>query len=122
MESYGYGHLTIGDGAEGSIKRSEPRDSLFLKATLRFGHEAKARDLRVRNLSESGMMADLDRIVPEGTRLTVDIRGIGEVQGRVAWCESGRMGIRFDTTVDPQQARKPVGGGGQTPSFAKPAI
>lgn len=108
MGSFGYGHLTIGDGTEGSIKRTESRDSLFLGATLHFDGEVRTRDTRVRNLSEGGMMADLDRVVPPGTRVTVDIRGIGEVTGRVAWCAEGRAGIRFDSSVDPRLARKPV--------------
>lgn len=110
MDSFGYHHLTIGDGAEGSIKRGKARDSLFLGATLRFDGDDRARDIRVRNLSEDGVMAELDRVVPAGTRVSLDIRGIGDVSGRVAWCAEGRLGIRFDSPVDPRRARKPVGG------------
>jgi hypothetical protein len=109
MGNFGSDYLTIGDGSEGSIKRSKSRDSLFLKATLQFAGEAKTREVRVRNLSENGMMAELDRVVPTGMKLTVEIRGVGEVAGRIAWCAEGRAGIGFDTPVDPMLARKPVG-------------
>ncbi|TPG14330.1 PilZ domain-containing protein [Sphingomonas oligophenolica] len=115
-------YLTVGDGAEGSIKRGRTRDSLYLKATLQFANEPKSREIRVRNLSEGGMMAEFDRVVPSGTPVIVDVRGVGEVPGRVAWCAEGRAGISFDAPVDPKRARKRVGTGTTTPDYAKPSV
>ncbi len=109
MDQFGYHHLTIGDGAAGSIKRGKSRDSMLLRATLRIDGDSRIRETRVRNVSEDGMMADLDRVFATGTRVAIEIRGIGEVAGRIAWCEAGRAGIRFDSPVDPTLARKPVG-------------
>jgi hypothetical protein len=50
----------------------------------------------------------------------VEVRGVGWVSGRIAWATDGRVGIAFDTPIDPLLARKPVGGGTQTPTFVKP--
>jgi hypothetical protein len=109
MDNFRHDVITIGDGGAGSIKRSLARDSLFLAATLCFADEARPRETRARNLSAGGVMAECGRTVPTGTRVAIEIRGIGEVDGRVAWCAAGRVGISFDTPVDPRLARKPVG-------------
>lgn len=84
------------------------RDSLFLLARVRIGDEAAAREVRVRNLSAGGLMAEIDRPLATGTALTVELRGIGEVTGTVAWCTAGRVGVALDTAIDPKKARKPV--------------
>lgn len=98
-----------------NLRRAASRDSLFLSATIRRaadpGHEPLP--VRVRNLSSVGMMADHnDRCLP-GDQVTVVIRGIGAVDGKVAWVKNGRVGVSFDVEVDPKQARKPVGSTGQ---------
>lgn len=108
--------------ADGSSKRSRKRDSLFLSARLRLGDESEAHEVRVRNLSAGGLMAELDRTVAQGTPVHLELRGLGELTGTVAWCTRGRMGIAFDCPIDPARARKPVGSGGRTPGYAKPLI
>ena len=102
-----------------SSQRVMSRDSLFLMARLSLGDGAP-RDVRVRNLSEGGLMADIDTMVAVGTAATLDVRGIGEVTGRVAWSAEGRIGIALDSPIDPKKARKPVGAGQGTPDYAKP--
>ena len=69
-------------------------------------------------LSEGGLMAEYGRIVPEGTSVRLVLRGIGEVDGRVAWCTDGRLGIALDQPIDPLKARKPVGGRRAIPAAA----
>ncbi|WP_380779300.1 PilZ domain-containing protein [Sphingomonas sp. R86520] len=95
------------DGSEG--RRERARDSLFLTASLRLGLDASPRDVRVRNLSEGGLMVELAKVVDVGTPVTIDLNGIGEIAGKVAWCTEGRIGIALDTLIDPKKARKPVG-------------
>lgn len=95
------------------------RDSLFLTARVRLDGEAEEREVRIRNLSAGGLMAELGRTVPVTTTATLQVRGIGEVTGRVAWCAEGRVGIAFDAPIDPKRARKPVGTGRKTPFYAK---
>ena len=109
-----------GSAAAGGVQRPRQRDSLFLMARLAFVGTSDVREVRVRNLSEGGMMAEVDRVVDVGTPVLLELRGIGEVAGKAAWCTEGRIGIAFDWPIDPQKARKPVGQGKRTPGYAKP--
>ena len=92
--------------------RSGPRDSLFLLTNLASAEGTPLGRARVRNLSATGLMADCERAVPAGVRVTFDLRGVGHVSGSVVWSREGRIGIAFDQEIDPQQARKRVSGGG----------
>ena len=122
MDSFSRESLLSSCGIEASRTRGKSRDSLFLQAAVRIGSEPATRDVRVRNLSEGGMMAELDRVVPTGTPISATLRGLGEVTGTVAWCAEHRIGIAFDTPIDPKRARKPVGSGTKTPAYAKSTI
>ena len=119
MDSIYRGPRTAGGPTEAEGQRKRKRDSLFLRAALTLADESKPRDVRIRNLSEGGLMAELDRVVDTDTPVRLELRGIGSLTGKVAWCAEGRMGITFDRRIDPQLARKPVGVGAQTPVFAK---
>lgn len=108
MDSFSYDPFAAASVDTGS-QRSRERDSLFLMAPLRFDGEETMREVRVRNLSEGGLMVDCPRVKEVGTAVTLDVRGIGEVTGKVAWCTEGRIGIALDRPIDPKKARKPVG-------------
>ena len=88
--------------------RSVSRDSLFLLANIRVEDEAETHRVRVRNLSDGGMMADGAIDVQRGNRLVVELRNIGKIGGSVAWVQDKRFGIAFDREIDSQLARKPV--------------
>ncbi|MEG3082372.1 PilZ domain-containing protein [Sphingomonas sp. PB2P12] len=92
-----------------SGNRVGSRDSLFLMAQLRLGDEAGMREVRVRNLSERGLMLELDKVVAIATPVQLCLRGIGDVSGKVAWCTEGRIGVALDLPIDPKKARKSVG-------------
>jgi hypothetical protein len=99
-------------GASGSAeRRAHKRDSLFLRMAVATESGEALGQARVRNLSRSGLMADCDGGFRDGDRVMVDLRGIGDVTGRVAWVRADRIGVAFDRPVDPQAARKPVGQG-----------
>jgi hypothetical protein len=114
----------FGDEHEASAEqdRNDSRDSLFLAADMRIADRATARQVRVRNLSAGGLMAEFPDGLDQGTPIEVDVRGIGWVEGRVAWSAAGRIGVAFDREIDPIRARKPVGQGDRTPTFTKPII
>ena len=101
--------------------RAAPRDSLFLLTTLTTLDGAPLGKARVRNLSATGLMADCEKPLAADTRVVMDLRGIGRVEGTVAWSRRDKIGVAFDQEVDPQLARKPVsGGGGQAmPDFLR---
>ena len=86
-------------------KRALPRDSLLLVGHCRLGDEPRVHEVRVRNLSEAGLMIELDIPADVGSHVWLDLPGIGETSGTVAWCAAGRMGIALDGTIDPRRAR-----------------
>ncbi|WP_109355717.1 PilZ domain-containing protein [Sphingorhabdus sp. EL138] len=93
----------------GQPKRELDRDSLFLKATLRFVDGDDCGEVRIRNLSAGGLMAEAPVIAKRGDKVELELRNIGRVTGYVAWVAQGRLGIAFDHSIDPKLARKPVG-------------
>ena len=96
--------------AEIRARRADARDSLFLSATIRRAGETAEgiAPVRVRNLSSVGMMADHNGLCVPGEQVIVTLRGIGSVSGKVAWVRTGRIGVAFDSQIDPKRARKPI--------------
>ncbi len=100
-------------------KRQADRDSLFLGATLRVDGLRDPVFARVRNLSPGGMMVDGNAGFQVGARVATELRGIGQVDGRITWATPGRAGIAFDTEVDPRLARAPVAVKEKSPVYGK---
>lgn len=98
------------------------RDSLFLMATLRVAGSDAEHRVKVRNLSAGGMMAEGELRVERGTRISVDLRNVGWVEGAVAWVQDKRFGIAFSDEIDPKLVRAPVGGASPAaPRYTRPA-
>ena len=109
--------------AEGAPRRRAQRDSLFLLTALAEENGRARGKARVRNLSETGLMADCEGGFSDGDRLVVDLRGIGPVPGTVTWVRGDRIGMTFDRRIDPQAARRPVQGSASTdsmPAYLRP--
>ncbi len=98
--------------------RSVARDSLFLLADIRVEQGADAHRVRVRNLSDGGMMGEGNLNVLRGHQLTIELRNIGIVNGTVAWVQDDRFGVAFDKEIDSQQARRPLEGNDDSASRA----
>ncbi|MGB5485510.1 PilZ domain-containing protein [Parasphingorhabdus sp.] len=90
-------------------KRQLDRDSLFLTASLRFVDGDDCGEVRIRNLSAGGLMAEAPVFAKRGDNVQIELRNIGRIAGHVAWVAQGRFGIAFDHPIDPKLARKPVG-------------
>lgn len=88
--------------------RSVARDSLFLLADVRIEQGAEVHRVRVRNLSDGGMMGEGYLRVQRGHRVSVELRNIGSVSGTVAWVQDSRFGVAFDEEIDSQKARRPL--------------
>lgn len=93
----------------GQPKRELDRDSLFLKAELKFVDGDDCGEVRIRNLSAGGLMAEAPVRTKRGDKVELEMRNIGKVTGYVAWVAQGRFGVAFDFPIDPKLARKPVG-------------
>ena len=88
-------------------QRRDTRDSLFVLARLRPEGEAGEGDqVRVRNVSSGGLMADASDGYRPGMRVDVILESIGTLSGSVAWSEAGRIGVAFDHPIDKARARK----------------
>jgi len=98
--------------------RQVNRDSLFLLARLRVDGQAEDHRVKVRNLSAGGMMAEGDVKVARGSRVSVELRNVGWVEGAVAWKQENRFGIAFLEEIDPLLARAPAQG--DTPVYERP--
>jgi PilZ domain len=94
-----------------AAKRGTNRDSLLLKAILRFPSTQEEREVRIRNLSAGGLMAEVPVRVTRGESVEINLRSIGWITGHVAWITEGRIGIAFDHPINPKDARKPTGSG-----------
>jgi hypothetical protein len=111
--------MASADDARFESMRSEPRDSMFLMAAMRRPGGTDVQ-VKVRNLSSGGMMAESPVNFSRGDVIEADLRGIGAVQGKIAWTAGGRVGVQFDAPIDPRLARKPVSGNPQ-PQLVKPS-
>jgi hypothetical protein len=88
--------------------RDKSRESIFLGAVISLGNQRQSLNVRVRNISSGGMMIDLAGPQPKGLAVIAEMKGIGEVRGRIAWSTENRAGIAFDRLVDPKLARHVV--------------
>ena len=78
----------------------EQRHSIMMHATLSCG-DGGAASARVRNISRGGMMAECRFRGAQGDRILISMRGLGELEGSVAWARHNRIGVTFDEPIDP---------------------
>lgn len=107
--------LTKNEAAE--AKRIADRDSMFMIATLRFPKSQEEGDVRIRNLSAGGLMAEAPIRVARGETVEIKLRNIGWITGSVAWVAEGRIGIAFDYPINPKDARKPAAAADPIPRY-----
>lgn len=88
--------------------RGTRRDSMFLKSAVTCERAGAAFEVVVRNVSAGGMLADTPVDLVNGDVVTVELRNVGTVGGRIVWTQAGRFGVSFDRMIDPQAVRKPV--------------
>lgn len=98
-------------GTSGPHQRAEPRDSMFLNSTIRHLGTGETWPLRIRNLSSGGLMADCPAHFSRGELIEVELRGIGQQKGKIAWTATNRIGVAFEKPINPALARRSVGGG-----------
>jgi hypothetical protein len=105
---------------DGSEHRQIARDSLFLLADLRVDGLSGEYRIKVRNLSDGGMMGEGNVRVHRGSRIDVNLRNIGWVEGTVAWVQDSRFGVAFHEPIDPRLARaKPAAADDSAPSYLR---
>lgn len=66
--------------------------------------------VRVRNISEGGLMAETSIKFTVGENIKADLRGVGTVQGRIVWTKDDKIGVAFAHAIDPKLTRRRIGG------------
>jgi hypothetical protein len=94
-----------------AAKRSMDRDSLFFEGSSALYQQKNEHEVRIRNVSAGGLMADIPTDAPRGEPVEIKLRNIGWVSGHIAWATDGRVGIAFDRPINPKDARNPVNTG-----------
>jgi diguanylate cyclase (GGDEF)-like protein len=84
--------------ADGYQYVREPRHRLMRRAIAVIGGEPT--EIRMRNISAQGALAECIRPLAPGTQLTIDIVGVGPVMGTVRWAQAGRFGLQFNEAFD----------------------
>ncbi len=88
--------------------RQNDRDSLFLQADIRLPDQPDIFRIKIRNLSSTGCMAESAILAEIGTKIEINIRNLGWVNGIVVWVIDTRFGIAFEDAIDPKVARQTI--------------
>jgi PilZ domain len=107
---------------EALVPRDKSRASIFLGAVICFGEERTCRNVRVRNISSGGMMIDIVGPLEKGLSVVAEMKGIGEVRGRIVWSTENRAGVAFNREVNPALARNTPSAAPAAPAYAKPLL
>lgn len=86
--------------------RSIERDNLMVFANMWVENDTTRYHVKVRNLSDLGLMGEGGPRVVTGTKLTVDLANIGAVRGTVAWVQESRFGVAFDDAISASAAQR----------------
>jgi len=84
--------------AEGFQCAREPRHRLMRRAIASL--DGYAVEVKLRNISAMGALVDCKEPVSPGQPITMDIVGVGPVQGIVRWAQSGKFGLLFEENFD----------------------
>lgn len=86
----------------------EKRNSVIVRAMVQTPDGA-ADDLRVRNLSRSGACLEHGGQLRDGMTVHMHLGTIDDLVGHIVWATDRLAGVRFEETVDLEEARKPRG-------------
>ena len=82
------------------FQTSELRYSVMVKGRLFNDDFPEGLSLRILNISEGGILAVIRYGVRVYSEVTVELRNLPPVTGRIAWCRKDRIGVAFDERID----------------------
>jgi hypothetical protein len=82
------------------FQTSELRYSVMVKGRLFNDDFPEGLSLRILNISEGGILAAIPYGVRVYSEVTVELRNLPPVTGRIAWCRKDRIGVAFDERID----------------------
>ena len=104
----------MGEGMDVTIGSFGPADGVRPRDAERFAVAVSVRlkpegsrviTVTSGDLSTTGLMAHVDRPVPLGCQVSVELPGIGDVPAKVRWTVGGRVGMRFGMPIDAEACR-----------------
>ncbi|WP_299327210.1 PilZ domain-containing protein [Parasphingopyxis sp.] len=94
--------------SQGGKRKRAKRTALLTKTALR-DEAGGAGDARIRNLSEKGLGGVTNMKLAPGLTVSITLKGIGSVKGRVVWTSGKSFGMEFAEPIDLDQLHMPSG-------------
>jgi hypothetical protein len=88
--------------------RKADRESIFILCDIGRADGRLAAQVRVRNVSSTGMMAETNVAFAVDELIIVAFRGHEPIYGTVSWARQRQIGIAFHIPVDPKTLRRQV--------------
>lgn len=82
--------------------------------------DCRSLDVRLRNISADGAMLDCGEDLLTGTSIVLELAGAAALVGRVCWCRSGQIGVKFDERFDMRLLASVDPRASAAPSYVKP--
>ncbi len=82
----------------GVTRRSDVRHPMIWNGTILWRHDAH--NVRLRNISASGVLVDAQVDFPEGVEVLLDLGASGQFFATVGWARSGQAGLVFREPFD----------------------
>lgn len=79
-------------------RRAGLRHPLIWSGEIHYDHETTR--VRLRNVSETGVMVDCLKAIPHGAEILLDLGGAGQHFATVAWSRGDQLGLRFQRPFD----------------------
>ena len=84
--------------AEGATRRGEVRHPLIWNGAILWQHDEH--QVRLRNISTSGVLVDAQAAFPEGVEVMLDLGACGQYFATVSWSRGGQAGLLFRAPFD----------------------
>lgn len=75
---------------------------------------------RLRNISAEGAMVEMERDLPEGSTVVLDLGPAGSAAGIVRWSRAHQLGVKFDEPFDMKHLAAVRPSGESSPQMVKP--
>lgn len=94
--------------SNGLESRQAVRHSVLLMAALSGSDGRPLGQVKVRNISSTGLMAETGLPLKNGDVVEVALRGIGAVRAVVVRRTLGKVALKFDLPIDPLLTRQKI--------------
>ena len=82
--------------------RQVERNRLRLDASLGQADASTAIDVVLHDLSVQGFLAQTDAALPIGSKVWLDLAGVGRLAARIRWRGSSTLGCEFERAISPE--------------------